>query len=135
MAIINTLQRCLDSPYLFADPEAPSLVSGLLARATERLQAALNLQAAGQGDHADVAFFSYEAMFCGLRALVYARGYREAGLRCLLLACEGLYVRTGDLDVTHIHAFEKAQGLKLPPAEALAAASAFVARAHELLAG
>ena len=40
-------------------------------------------------------FLSYEAMFSCLRALVYDKGYREAGLRCLMLACEELYVRPG----------------------------------------
>jgi hypothetical protein len=72
-------------------------------------------------------------MFSCLRALVYHKGYREAGLRCLMLACEGLYVREGTLDVAHIHAFERAQGLKTPPAENLAAASAFVKRTLEIL--
>jgi uncharacterized protein (UPF0332 family) len=133
MAIINTLEKCLDSPYLFEDREAPHRVGGLLAKAGDRLEAAANLHATGQGDPADVTFLSYEAMFCCLRALVYAKGYREAGLRCLLLACEKLYVRPGQLDVGHLHAFERAQGLKPPPDEALAAASAFVKRTLELL--
>src|SRR6266446_1666465 len=132
MAIINTLQKCLDSPYLFVDPEAPNLVGGLLTKAGDRLEAAANLVNTG-GDLADVSFLSYEAMFCCLRALVYAKGYREAGLRCLMLACEHLYVRPGLLDVAHVHAFERAQGLKTPPAENLAAASAFVKRTLELL--
>src|SRR3954470_13267930 len=124
MAIINTLQKCLDSPYLFKDETAPGRIPALLAKAADRLEAAANLQATGQGDPADISFLSYEAMFACLRALVYHKGYREAGLRCLMLACEGLYVRTGELDVSHIHAFERAQGLKTPPAENLAAASA-----------
>jgi hypothetical protein len=133
MAIVNTLQKCLDSPYLFEDQDAPNLVGGLLAKAGDRLEAASNLQSTGQGDPADVSFLSYEVMFCCLRALVYKKGYREAGLRCLMLACEHLYVRPGELDVAHIHAFERAQGLKTPPAENLAAASAFVKRTLELL--
>jgi hypothetical protein len=133
MAIINTLHKCLDSPYLFADPDAPKLVGGLLVKAGDRLEAATNIKATGQGDPADINFLSYEAMFCCLRALVYEKGYREAGLRCLMLACEDLYVRAGLLDVGHIHAFESAQGLKLPPDEALAAASSFVKRTLELL--
>jgi hypothetical protein len=82
---------------------------------------------------ADVSFLSYEAMFNCLRALVYHKGYREAGLRCLMLACETLYVRPGQLDPAHIHAFERAMGLKSPPQENLAAASAFVKRTIELL--
>src|SRR5712671_4579451 len=120
MAIINTLQKCLESPYLFEDAEAPARVGALLVKAGDRLEAAANVQTSGQGDAADVSFLSYEAMFCCLRALVYAKGYREAGLRCLMLACEHLYVRPGLLDVAHIHAFERAQGLKAPPDENLA---------------
>jgi uncharacterized protein (UPF0332 family) len=133
MAIINTLQKCLESPYLFEDPDAPKRIGGLLAKAGDRLEAAVNVQRSGQGDPADISFLSYEAMFCCLRALVYAKGYREAGLRCLLLACENLYVRTGQLDAAHVLAFEKAQALKTPPDETLAAASAFVKRTLELL--
>lgn len=133
MAIINTLQKCLDSPYLFEDAEAPARIGGLLAKAGDRLEAAANVHANGQGDSTDISFLSYEAMFCCLRALVYAKGYREAGLRCLMLACEQLYIRPGLLDVAHIHAFESAQGLKTTPEQDLAAASAFVKRTLELL--
>src|SRR5262249_55990180 len=128
MAIINTFQKCLDSPYLFEDREAPAQIGELLAKAGDRLDAAVNVHATGQGDPADIVFLSYEAMFCCLRALVYAKGYREFGLRCLLLACEGLYVRTGQLDVDHLRQFELAQRLKMSPAEAVAACSAFVKR-------
>ena len=134
MAIINTLRKCLDSPYLFEDKEAPTRVGTLLAKAGERLEAAARLQKTGQGDGADISFLSYEAMFSCLRALVYRKGYREAGLRCLLLAVEGLYVRPGLLDVAHVHAFERAQGLKTPPDENLAAAFALSKRTLEILA-
>jgi uncharacterized protein (UPF0332 family) len=133
MAIVNTLKKCLDSPYLFEDKDAPARIGALLAKAGDRLEAAWNINQSGQGDAADVSFLSYEAMFCCLRALVYAKGYREAGLRCLLLAAENLYVRTGLLDVAHIHAFERAQGLKTTPDENVNAASAFVRRTLELL--
>jgi uncharacterized protein (UPF0332 family) len=80
-----------------------------------------------------VVFLAYESMFCCLRALVYARGYREMGLRCLLLACENLYVKPGQLDAEHLRKFELAQRLKLSPADAVAASSAFVKRTLELL--
>ena len=133
MAIINTLQKCLESPYLFEDKEAPTRIGALLTKAGDRIEAAANIHETGQGDPADISFLSYEAMFCCLRALVYAKGYREAGLRCLMLACEHLYIRTGLLDAGHIHAFERAQGLKTTPEENLAAASAFVKRTLELL--
>ena len=89
MAIINTFQKCLDSPYLFEDKEAPARIVELLSKAGDRLDAAVNIHTTGQGDPADVIFLSYEAMFCCCCALVYNKGYRENGLRCLLLACEG----------------------------------------------
>jgi uncharacterized protein (UPF0332 family) len=133
MAIINTFPKCLDSPYLFEDKDAPARVGNLLALAGDRLDAAANILSTGQGDPADASLLAYEAMFACLRALVYTKGYREAGLRCLMLACEDLYVRPGTLDAAHIHAFERAQGLKTPPAENLAAASAFVKRTLEIL--
>ncbi|MDG3003395.1 HEPN domain-containing protein [Paludisphaera mucosa] len=133
MAIINTFQKCLESPYLVADPEASARIGELLAKAADRLEAAANIHESGQGDPADVLFFSYESMFCCLRALVYARGYREMGLRCLLLACESLYVESGDLDAEHLRRFEQAQRLKPTPAEAVAYASAFVKRVLELI--
>ncbi len=135
MAIVNTFRKCLETPYLFEDPEAPGRIGALLTMAGERLDAAGTLQASAlPADQADSSLLSYEAMFAALRALVYAKGYREAGLRCLLLACEELYVRPDQLDPSHLIAFERAQGLKATPADNLAAARAFVQRARELLA-
>lgn len=134
MAIINTFPKCLDSPYLSEDALAKNRVGELLAKAGDRLEAAANIQTTGQGDPADVNFLGYEAMFCCLRALVYQKGYRESGLRCLMLACEHLYVKPGLLEADLIHAFEKSQGLKLSTEETLAAASRFVKRTLELLA-
>jgi uncharacterized protein (UPF0332 family) len=133
MAIINTLQKCLDSPYLFEDKEAPNRIVDLLAKAGDRLEAAVNIHTSGQGDPADIVFLSYEAMFCCLRALVYGKGYREYGLRCLLLACENLYVRTGQLDGELLRKLELAQRLKLAPSDAVESCSAFVRRTLELL--
>ncbi|QEH33425.1 hypothetical protein OJF2_19270 [Aquisphaera giovannonii] len=133
MAIINTFQKCLESPYLVEDGDAPSKIGGLLAKAGDRLEGAVNIQTSGQGDPADVIFLSYEAMFCCLRALVYDKGYRECGLRCLILACESLYIKTGRLDPEHLRKFDLAQRLKLTPEDAVASASAFVKRTLELL--
>ncbi len=134
MAIVNTLEKCLDSPYLVKDDEASARVGALLAVAGDRLEAAANINTSGQGDPADITFLSYEAMFACIRALVYNKGYREYGMRCLLLACEALYVKPGLLDPAHIHALERAQGVKTPPQENLAAAAALVKRTLELLA-
>jgi uncharacterized protein (UPF0332 family) len=132
MPIINTLDRCLESPYLFLDPEAPGRVEGCLAFATDRLEVARNLFEATP-DSADVSLFAYEAMFGALRALVYSRGYREAGLRCLLIAAHVLFVREGRLEAAHLHAFERLQALKLPPEQALSESEAFLERVRELV--
>ena len=133
MAIINTLRSAWTARTSSRTRTPPCAWAPLLAKAAERLEAAANLHKAGAGDPADVSFLSYEAMFNCLRALVYQKGYREAGLRCLLLACENLYVRPGALDVELIHAFERAQGLKTPPAESLNAAFALSKKTLELL--
>jgi uncharacterized protein (UPF0332 family) len=133
MAITNTFEKCLQSPYLFEDKDAPARVATLLAQAGDRLDAAVNVQTSG-GDSADASLLAYEAMFACLRALVYSKGYREAGLRCLMLACANLYVKPGLLDAAHILAFERAQRLKSAPAENVNAAAAFLKRTLELLA-
>ena len=72
-------------------------------------------------------------MFACVRALVYAHELREAGLRCLLTALDALYVKPGQLDPELILNFERLQGLKTTPEEALAAATALVRRTLELL--
>lgn len=133
MAIVNTFEKCLESPYLIADETAASRIGELLTKAGDRLEGAVNLWESDQKDSADVLLLSYETMFCCLRALVYAKGYREAGLRCLLLACDALYVRPGLLDGEHLRRFELAQRLKLSPADAIAFASEFVKRTLELI--
>jgi uncharacterized protein (UPF0332 family) len=133
MAIVNTFEKCLQGPYLSRDDSAADLVGELLARAGDRLAAAADLVDRPKADPADACLLAYEAMFACLRALVYARGYREAGLRCLLLACDSLYVRPGLLDARHLVDFERAQRLTLPPDQAVEAASSFAGRTLELL--
>jgi uncharacterized protein (UPF0332 family) len=133
MAIINTFQKCLESPYLVEDAEASGRTADLIARAVERLDLAERLHAVGQGDPADILYLSYEAMFQALRALVYAKNYREMGLHCLLIACEQLYVKRGDLDAAFLRSFELAQRMNLSTTEAVTAARAFLNRTRELL--
>ena len=133
MAIINTFEKCLESPYLVRDAEAPARVAGLLAQGADQLGAARDLLGGAKPDPTDVGHLAYQAMFAAIRALVYARGYREAGLKCLILACEALYVRAGALDAGQLVAFERVQGFKLGPAESLAAATTLLARTKELV--
>ncbi len=133
MAIVNNLQKCLESPYLFEDTDAPSRVPALLNLAADRLEAATNIQTFNKGDKADIIFLSYEAMFACMRALVYSKGLREYGLRCLMIATEVHYVKTGLLDGALIQKFQQLQQLKSKPEESLDVASAFVKRTLEIL--
>ncbi len=133
MAIINTFEKCLESPYLSTDELAPGRVPALLRLAADRLEAASGIHRSGHGDPADVVLFSYEAIFATLRALVYQHGYRESGLRCLLLAFDRLYIAPGLVDASFLDDFERAQTLKLTPEEALESASAWVRRTLELV--
>jgi uncharacterized protein (UPF0332 family) len=134
MAIVNNLRKCLESPYLFEDADAPSKVPGLLNIAADRLEAATNIHTYQKGDKADIIFLSYEAMFACIRALVYTKGLREYGLRCLIIALEVQYVKPGLLDPKLIQKFQTIQELKSTPEEALELASAMVKRTLELLA-
>ena len=133
MAIVNNLQKCLESPYLFEDADAPSRVPALLNLAADRLEAATNILTYNKGDKADVIFLSYEAMFSCMRALVYSKGLREYGMRCLMIATEVHYVKTGLLDSSLIQKFQQLQQLKSKPDEAVEISSAFVMRTLELL--
>jgi uncharacterized protein (UPF0332 family) len=133
MAIVNNLQKCLESPYLFEDSDAPSRVPGLLNMAADRLEAATNIHSYQKGDKADIIFLSYEAMFACIRALVYTKGLREYGLRCLLIALEVHYVKPGILDPKLIQKFQTIQELKSSPQEAIDIASALVKRTLEIL--
>jgi len=133
MAIINTFDKCLAGPYLFLDPEAPARVEGLLDQADDLLAAARDLLGGPKPDPTDVGTLAYQAMFAAVRALVYARGYREAGLKCLILACEKLYVRSGLLDGAQLIAFERVQGFKLTPGDAVDAALSLVGMAKDLV--
>jgi uncharacterized protein (UPF0332 family) len=133
MAIVNNIQKCLESPYLFEDADAPSRVPALLNSAADRLEAATNIHSYQKGDKADIIFLAYEAMFACMRALVYTKGYREYGLRCLIIATEVHYVKPGLLDGALVQKFQQLQQLKSKPEEALEIASAFVKRTLEIL--
>ena len=106
MAIINTFQKCLDSPYLFEDKEAPNRIVELLAKAGDRLDGAVNIHTTGQGDPADVVFLSYEAMFI-VSGPWSTPKVTASSASVALLACDGLYVRTGQLDAEHLRKFEQ----------------------------
>ena len=133
MAIVNNIQKCLESPYLFEDADAPSRVPALLNSAADRLEAATNIHSYQKGDKADIIFLAYEAMFACMRALVYTKGYREYGLRCLIIATEVHYVKPGLLDGALVQKFQQLQQLKSKSEEALEIASAFVKRTLEIL--
>jgi uncharacterized protein (UPF0332 family) len=132
MAIINSLEKCLDSPYLRQDATAPEQVGGLIQFASERLELASALHRTPKSDPADTVMLAYEAMFACVRALVYREGYREASLRCLLIALDHFYVRTNRLDPSLIHEFHRAQSLELGPEQAIGACQRLLDRTREL---
>lgn len=133
MAIVDTFERCLKTPYLYADAEAPTRVPALIDQAQDRAALCASLLDHGAGDPDDVNQYSYEGMLACIRALVYSQGYREAGLRCLLLACEKLRVATGDLDARHLRDFERVQGRRTRPEEARDALRALLDKTRALL--
>ena len=135
MAIITTFEKCLESPYLFVDEQAPGRVAALVGQAQGRLELAEEVASKSSGglESVEISFLSHQAMFFCLRALVYAKGYREAGLKCLLSALSALYIKPGRLDAEFVQAFEAAQSLKATPRENLHAARSLFAATKRLL--
>jgi hypothetical protein len=54
-------------------------------------------------------------------------------MRCLILACEELFVAPGVLDPSHIIAMERVQSFKTTAPDALASAAGFMKRTLEIL--
>ena len=132
MAIINTFEKCLESPYLFVDADAPARVESLVTQAQTQLGLAEEV-AQKSSDSVEVSYLSHQAMFCCLRAMVYAKGYREAGLKCLLSAVFSLYIKPGLLDAKVLSSFEAAQSLKASPEENLREAQSLLEATRTLL--
>ena len=135
MAIIHTFEQCLESPYLFEDDQAPGRVSELVAQAQGRIDMAEEIAAkpSGRAESVEISYLSHQAMFCYLRARVYAKGYRDAGLKCLLAALSALYIKPGQLDAEFTRSFEAAQSLKASPSENLRAARSLLSVTRGLL--
>ncbi len=126
MAILNTWSKCLESPYLIVDNSARTEVGAKLAFAEDRIATVLDARSQADGDakkkkgaEVDHLMMVYQAVFACLRALLYAEGYRERGLGCLLIAIKHLYVRPGRLNARYLELFPRLQGLREPLPEAL----------------
>jgi hypothetical protein len=126
MAIINTFDRCLESGHLRRDEGARERTGVLLEQARERLRLAAGLAEGSPAQPGDAILLAYESMFASLRALVYRHGYRELGLRCLLLAAERLEVAPGRVSGEHLKAFVRVQGHQLSAQGSVGAARAFL---------
>lgn len=125
------LQDCLEGPYLRADDTTTGLVDAELAGAEELYQ-----QAKESWEKEDIASTlkqSYGAMFRAARALVFAKGYRPEGYRCLETVLKAFWLGNGKLSTGDLAALRHQQGLNGTPAENLEQAGDFVQRVNTLL--
>ena len=91
----SEFQRCIDDHKLKPFKATKQMIEKEIASAgydLKRAQESLN-----EGDAKWSTVQSYYAIFHSARALLFNRGYRERSHRCLLIALQELYVRTGEL--------------------------------------
>ncbi len=127
-----TLEDCLKGPYLRVDETATQFVDQKLAEAEDLYQQA---QASWEKeDAAGTLKQAYGAMYCATQALVFAKGYRSEGFRCLEIVLKAFWVGNGKLSPEDLATLRRVQALRGRPPENLAAAAEFVQRARQLLA-
>lgn len=106
----SEFQRCIDDHKLKPFKATKQMIEKELESAgydLKRAQESLN-----EGDAKWSTVQSYYAIFHSARALLFNRGYRERSHRCLLIALQELYVRTGELPPEYIDIFRLAMDLR-----------------------
>ena len=88
--------RCLKLGRLVRFQASSGMVENELLAARDDLDSALASRQLGNAKWASIQ--AYYSMFHCAKALVLAKGYREKGHLCLLVALRQLYVRTGEMD-------------------------------------
>ncbi|NOZ05763.1 MAG: hypothetical protein GXP41_05350 [Chloroflexi bacterium] len=126
------LKDCLKGPYLKIDETATQSVAQELAGAEALYQQA---QASWETeDFAGTLKQAYSAMYRAAQALVFAKGYRSDGFRCLETVLKTFWVGNDKLRPEDLATLRRVQALRGLPPENLAAAAEFVQRAKQLLA-
>ncbi len=93
---MGEFERCLKQGRLVRFAASQGMVERELLAAKHDLEAASASREDGNDKWASIQ--AYYSMFHCAKALVLAKGYREKGHACLLVALRELYVKTDELD-------------------------------------
>lgn len=93
---MGEFERCLGQGRLVRFTASEEMVAREVLAARQDLESARSSRSRGNDKWASIQ--AYYSMFHCAKALVLAKGYREKGHMCLLMALRALYVRTGELD-------------------------------------
>jgi uncharacterized protein (UPF0332 family) len=93
---MGDLERCLKQRRLVRFHASREMVKKELLAARHDLETASASRQQGNDKWASIQ--AYYSMFHCAKALVLAKGYREKGHACLLVALRELYIQTGEMD-------------------------------------
>ena len=122
------LQYCLDSPYLWFDEAAGTLVAKDLEKADKLLK-----EAPEKKDALDQMNTAYQAMYCATQALLHSINYKAAGFRCVLTVLEEFFVKKAVLDRIHVDHLLRSQKVEGTPQENIDAAGSFINAVKQVL--
>jgi uncharacterized protein (UPF0332 family) len=107
---MGEFERCIKLGRLVRFDASPDMVRKELLAAESDLKAATSSRQQGNDKWASVQ--AYYSMFHCAKALVLAKGYREKGHACLIVALRELYVKTGDMERSVADDLEMAMDLR-----------------------
>jgi uncharacterized protein (UPF0332 family) len=108
---MREFERCLKLGRLVRFKASSGMVEKEVLASREDLVSASTSHQQGNDKWASVQ--AYYSMFHCAKALVLAKGYREKGHACLLVALRELYVKTGEMDKGLADDLEMAMDLRL----------------------
>jgi uncharacterized protein (UPF0332 family) len=122
------LAACLESPYLWFDESAATLVTKDLESADKYLASVKS-----QKDAVDQIVTAYQAMYQATMALLHAIQYKASGFRAIVTVLNDYFVQKGLLDKIHVEHLLRGQRLEGTPEENNEAAVALVAAVKQAL--
>ena len=108
---MGEFERCLKLRRLVPFSASQEMVQKEVQAARHDLDASSMSLEHGNDKWASIQ--AYYSMFHCAKALVHAKGYREKGHACLLVALRELYIKTGEMDKVRADDLEMAMDLRL----------------------
>ena len=124
----SDLQYCLESPYLWFDETANTLVSKDLEKAEKLLK-----EAKEKKDPLDQINTAYQSMYAATQALLHSINYKASGFRCVVTVLEEHFIRQGMLERIHLDHLLRGQKMEGTPQENLGAAEIYLVEVKKIV--